>query len=66
MNITCNGRKMTIGEHVALVELIRELHLDPETVVAECDGRVVPRDEYATLKLNEGAVVELIRFVGGG
>jgi thiamine biosynthesis protein ThiS len=34
--------------------------------VAECDGRIIKRDEYDTFVLSEGNVLELIRFVGGG
>ena len=45
---------------------IRDLDLNPDTVVAECDGRIISRDDYESLLLQEGSVLELIRFVGGG
>ena len=48
------------------LELLLELGLDPDTVVAECDGVVLKREEYDTHLLTEGSVLELIRFVGGG
>ena len=66
MKITCNGEIRKINPNTTLVAFIREMELNPDTVVAECDGRIVKRDEYDTLVLSEGTVLELIRFVGGG
>ena len=66
MKITCNGETKEITPDITLLSLIRDMNLNPDTVVAECDGRIVKRDEYDTLVLSEGNVLELIRFVGGG
>lgn len=66
MEIICNGKEMTVREGITLEELIVELQLNPETVVAECDNRIFLREEYAQKTLSEGTVLELIRFVGGG
>ena len=66
MKITCNGETKAITSNTTLVSFIREMDLNPDTVVAECDGRIIKRDEYDTLILSDGNVLELIRFVGGG
>ena len=66
MKITCNGETVEIKPETTLVSFIRGMDLNPDTVVAECDGRIIKRDEYDTLMLSEGNVLELIRFVGGG
>jgi len=66
MKITCNGEIKDIDPGITLVALIQNLDLNPDTVVAECDGRIIKRDEYDTLVLTEGNVIELVRFVGGG
>lgn len=66
MEIICNGKDMAVRDGITLEGLILELQLNPDTVVAECDSRIVLREEYAQKTLDEGAVVELIRFVGGG
>ena len=66
MKITCNGESKEITPDTTLVSLIRDLDLNPDTVVAECDGKIIKRDEYDSLILPEGCVLELIRFVGGG
>jgi len=66
MEIICNGETKDIDPDTTLVTLIKNLDLNPDTVVAECDGRIIKRDEYDTLALTEGNVIELVRFVGGG
>lgn len=66
MKITCNGETKEITPNTTLVNFIKEMELKPDTVVAECDGRIINRDEYDSLVLQDGNVLELIRFVGGG
>jgi len=66
MKITCNGETREVKTDITLVSFIRDMDLNPDTVVAECDGRIIKRDDYDTLVLREGNVLELIRFVGGG
>lgn len=66
MKITCNGEIKKITPNTSLINFIRDLDLNPDTVVAECDGRIISRDDYESLILQEGSVLELIRFVGGG
>jgi len=66
MKITCNGETKEVTPNTTLVSFISGMDLNPDTVVAECDGRIIKRDEYDTLVLQEGNVLELIRFVGGG
>jgi len=66
MIITCNGETKELTPDTTLVSFIRDMDLNPDTVVAECDGRIIKRDEYDTLVLADGNILELIRFVGGG
>jgi sulfur carrier protein len=66
MKIVCNGETRKVAAGTRLGEFITGLGLDPDSVVAEYDGKILNRDEYDDLVLREGAVIELIRFVGGG
>jgi sulfur carrier protein len=66
MKITINGETKEITPNTTLFSFIKDMDLNPDTVVAECDGRIIKRDEYDTLVLSDGNVLELIRFVGGG
>ena len=66
MEITCNGETKKITQGTTLVSFIAAMELNPDTVVAECDGRIIKKDEYDTFVLADGNVLELVRFVGGG
>lgn len=49
-----------------LDELIHLLGQGEKRLVAELDGTVVPRSQWARTLLSEGAKLELVHFVGGG
>lgn len=66
MKIVCNGEERSVAPQSKIVTLLEELALEPDTVVVECNGVVLKREEYDTYLLTEGSVLELIRFVGGG
>jgi sulfur carrier protein len=66
MRIICNGEEQEVRAGITLIELLRDLELNPDTVVAECNGTIVGREEYDGLVLPENGRLELIRFVGGG
>ena len=46
--------------------LLEQLEINEATVVAEIDGSIVERKDFASTPLSEGQAIELIRFVGGG
>lgn len=66
MKIICNGETRDLEPGRTVADLLGEFSLDPVTMVVECDGRVLSREEFGSHQLQEGSVVELIRFVGGG
>lgn len=66
MKIICNGKDKTIEDGISIERLIADLELNPETVVVECNKKIILREEYETHILAEGDALELIRFVGGG
>ena len=63
-----NGTEKTFdgGLPATLSELLAKLEIDAATVVAEIDGRIVERRNFAQTQLSNGQTVELVRFVGGG
>lgn len=66
MNIVCNGETKEVENGATLEGFILSLELNPDTIVAECDGRIINREEYESYILPENCRLELIRFVGGG
>ncbi len=55
---------MTSGSTLEM--LVSELSLTPQRVAIELNGTVARRDEWARTVLNEGDLVEIVHFVGGG
>ena len=49
-----------------IAELLKQLGINEATVVAEVDGRVIARKEFAQTRLCDGQSIELVRFMGGG
>ena len=63
-----NGIEKTFDEGLppSLSELLAKLEIDAATVVAEIDGNIIERQNFAQTELKQGMGIELIRFVGGG
>lgn len=49
-----------------ILELLNILGLDAKMVVAEVNGDIVRRQDFASHALASGDKVELVRFVSGG
>lgn len=66
MRITVNGEPHEIAEQTTVRALIEALGLGGGPVAVERNGDVVVRAEHAATVLQEGDVLEIVHFVGGG
>lgn len=66
LKLFINGELKELGDGLSLEELIQQLGVRKETVVAEVNRRIIQREQRVECKLSEGDQVELIQFVGGG
>ncbi len=66
MQIVCNGEKKDIETGTRLTKFMTDLGVNPDTVFVECNGVILKKEDYDAFVLPEDAVLELIRFVGGG
>lgn len=66
LRINGSDRNFPAGLPPTLTELLEQLGINQATVVAEIDGRIVERRNFAQTQLSTGQTVELVRFVGGG
>ncbi len=66
--LTINGkvREFPAGIPVTLTDLLGHLNINQATVVAEIDGKIVEKPNFAQTRLVAGQSIELVRFVGGG
>lgn len=66
LKINGTDRQFPAGIPQTLSELLEHLDINQATVVAEIDGKIIERKNFAQTQLSSGQAVELVRFVGGG
>ena len=66
LNINGTDRQFPAGIPQTLTELLEQLGINQATVVAEIDGKIIEKQNFAQTRLSSGQAVELVRFVGGG
>jgi sulfur carrier protein len=66
MQITVNGETREVSPGLTVLGLIELLGLGDGPVAVERNRDVVPRREHGTTALDEGDVIEIVHFVGGG
>lgn len=66
MKITINGSEHFLKQPVSVEQLVEELQLDPRKIAIEHNLCIVPANEYDTTFIQEGDVLEVVAFIGGG
>jgi thiamine biosynthesis protein ThiS len=66
LEILVNGEPRRVTGPATTADLLRQLGLDPRTVVVELNRRIVRRPHLDNTALADGDAVELVHFVGGG
>ncbi len=66
MEISVNGKTISVEESTTVLMLLASRELDPEKVVVERNGDIVPGDSFDRTELTAGDKLEVLRFVGGG
>ncbi len=66
MFIKINGKKEEIKSKINLAELVVSKKLSAEKIVIEYNSRIVLKQEWKEVILNESDNIEIVSFVGGG
>lgn len=66
MKIILNKEEREVAADATLLDVLTQLGLNPKTVVAQRNGDIVSRSEFASTQLFDGDTLDLVRFVGGG
>lgn len=66
MEIKINGENKKINHAVKISEVISKIGLSPEKIVVEHNFKIIPRQEWQKIALQEGDNLEIVSFVGGG
>jgi sulfur carrier protein len=65
MKLVVNGDEVQVDQGTTLRQLVARFNVQPEKVAIELNKRIVREEKY-DLPLNDGDVVEIVTFVGGG
>jgi thiazole synthase len=66
VTVTLNGKPRKVPEGISLLELLKELDVQPSRVVIEHNREICRKDDFKTAKVHDGDELELVYFVGGG
>lgn len=66
MIITINGKQTQVRAETTITELLESKGINVDTVVIEYNRDIIPKENFAETKLNDGDFLEVLRFVGGG
>jgi thiazole synthase len=68
MKVTLNGEPKQIDDPATLVDAVTLAGSDPDRrgLAAALDGEVVPRSQWASTELTEGAEIEVVAAIQGG
>ncbi len=66
VEIVVNGETRLVAEGTTVEAFLTAHEIDPDTVVVEANGVILPRDRFDTTALLAGDTLEVVHFVGGG
>jgi len=66
VKIRINGEEREIAGGLTIAGLLEELKIRPGRVVVELNRNIVARETHGSMLLNDGDVLEIVHFVGGG
>jgi sulfur carrier protein len=66
MRIEINGKVREVPDGISLQSLLERLALPQQRVAVELDREVVRKKDWPSTRVNDGARIEVVHFVGGG
>jgi thiamine biosynthesis protein ThiS len=66
MQITINGADHILDEGTSIANMLKELNLDPRKFAVEQNLAIVTFEEYESTYIEDGDIIEIVQFIGGG
>lgn len=61
-----NGVLIPLSEPLLLLELLEQQGYEHTRIAVEKNGEIIPKSAYADTLVQDGDVLEIVSFVGGG
>ena len=66
MEIEVNGERRRVPEGASLAGILAFLGVPADRVAIELDRKIVRKTEWESCRIEAGAQIEVVHFVGGG
>lgn len=66
MDIRLNGNNFSCDDATTLEQLIKKMGLNGKRIAIELNEEIKPADQFTSIQLKEGDIVEVIEAIGGG
>ena len=66
IEITLNGQRRTVEAGASLAEMLGFLGIPADRVAVELNRKIVRKNEWESCRVEAGAELEVVHFVGGG
>lgn len=64
--VSVNGKQRELEGPTTLADFLQSNNIPSQFTAVARNGRVLPREQYGQVPLQEGDVLEIVRMVGGG
>lgn len=64
--INLNGENKEIDSGLSLEQLVKNLELDTKKIAIELNFEIINPQDFANIKIQDGAKIEIVHFIGGG
>ena len=66
IEITVNGKTMTLAEELSLEGLLQHLGMTKGRIAVELNGHIVPRSQFSSQRISNLDSIEIVQAIGGG
>ncbi|SFK03624.1 sulfur carrier protein [Halobacillus dabanensis] len=67
MKLRINGEWLTVPETIHTVgDLLSHFQLDQRVVIVEQNETILEKESRSEIKVQDGDIIEIVQFVGGG
>ena len=66
IRLTVNGAMRDLAQGQTVLDLLADIGLAARKVAVERNLEIVPRSQYATIRLADGDAIEIVHVIGGG
>jgi len=66
LQVALNGKEEVVEAQMSLLNFLLGKGLNPETIIVEHNEKIVKKDEWCSVFLQDKDRLEVLNFVGGG